>query len=370
MRVLIGCGGTGGHIYPAIALADALRCQVPGVEILFVGAKGGMEMNLIPAVGYSIKGTDIKGMPRGKWLKTIQWAYCVLKSIFQARSICALFKPNVVIGTGGYAAFPPLFAAYTKRIPTLIHEQNSTAGLANQFLAKYVTKICVGYEEVTLSCPEEKVIVTGNPVRPHLHKAVLDKLDRQEVFQYFNLSPAKKCLLIIGGSQGANELNKIILKKLSVFHKADIQLLWITGNRYFEEINRSIRTHAHAASICCYPFLTKIEMAYAAADVVIARAGALSIAELCVAQKPSILIPSPNVTNDHQTENGLSLVYGGAALLLSEAQCLDLLIPFTLDLLKDQAKQRNMIQQMSPFAQLHADALSAIVKEIIKLASG
>jgi UDP-N-acetylglucosamine--N-acetylmuramyl-(pentapeptide) pyrophosphoryl-undecaprenol N-acetylglucosamine transferase len=369
MRVLIGCGGTGGHIYPAISIADALRCQIPDVEILFVGAKGGMEMNLIPAVGYSIKGIDIRGMPRGKWLKTIQWAYVVLKSIFQAWSICALFKPNVVIGTGGYAAFPPLFAAYTKRIPTLIHEQNSKVGVANQFLARYVTKICLGYEEVTLSCPEEKIIATGNPVRPYLHKANLDKLDRQKVFQYFNLSPNKKCLLIMGGSQGAKELNKIILKKLSAFQQEDIQLVWITGNRYFEEINRDISTHPHAASIRCYPFLTKIEMAYAAADVFIARAGALSIAEICVAQKPSILVPSPNVTNDHQTENALSLVYAGAALLLSESQCPDLLMPFILDLLKNQAKKTAMIQKMSPFAQLHAHALPTLVKEIITLAS-
>jgi UDP-N-acetylglucosamine--N-acetylmuramyl-(pentapeptide) pyrophosphoryl-undecaprenol N-acetylglucosamine transferase len=260
-----------------------------------------------------------------------------------------------------------LLAAYSKNIPILIQEQNSSAGLANKLLCKLASKICVGYADVDFPCAKEKIIITGNPVRPSIYMPNMPKIDKAEALRHFNLSPGKKCLLVVGGSGGASKLNTTILKGIAKLHDLDIQLLWITGNRYFKEINDYIETHNSGAAIQCYPFVNHMEMAYAAADVVISRAGALSIAELCVAQKPTILVPSPNVVDDHQTKNSLPLVTQGAVILLTDQECPLLLLSKAIALLHDVAKQTMLMQQMDAFSLLHANALHKIVEEIFML---
>ncbi|ROT46949.1 undecaprenyldiphospho-muramoylpentapeptide beta-N-acetylglucosaminyltransferase [Candidatus Cardinium hertigii] len=367
MRLLIGCGGTGGHIYPAISIAHALKEQFADVELLFVGAKGGMEMDIVPAAGYPIAMIDIKGLQRKKNIQNIWLPFLVLKSFYQARKIIKLFKPDVVIGTGGYACFPTLFAAYSQKIPTLIHEQNGSAGLANRLLSRLVTKICTGYPAVVFPCAQEKIIFTGNPVRPSMYM-YMPKKEQAEALRYFNLSPSKKCLLVVGGSGGASQLNTTILSGIDKLHALHIQLLWITGDRYFASMDGAISSHNRDNFIRCYPFLTHMEMAYAAADVVIARAGAISIAELCVTQKPTILVPSPNVVGDHQTKNSLPLANQGAAILLTDQDCPRLLLPTAIALLNNIEQQLALVKQMHTFALLHANALNRIIEEIFTLA--
>ncbi|WP_339044680.1 undecaprenyldiphospho-muramoylpentapeptide beta-N-acetylglucosaminyltransferase [Cardinium endosymbiont of Tipula unca] len=364
MRVLIGCGGTGGHIYPAIAIAHELKEQDPNVDILFVGTRGGMEMDLVPNAGYPIMSIDIRGLKRGKIAQNLGLPFLMLKSLYQARKIIKLFKPNVAIGTGGYACFPTLLAAYTKNIPTLIQEQNSSAGLTNRLLSRFVDKICTGYTAVVLPCSKEKTVVTGNPVRSSIYR--LEK-ERAEALTFFALSPSKKCLLVVGGSGGAGKLNTTILAGIEQINALNIQLIWITGSRYFKTVNDYLTTHHVHDDIRCYPFLNNIEMAYAAADVVIARAGALSIAELCIMQKPTILIPSPNVIGDHQSKNALPLATQGAAIVINESACSDSLITTSIDLIYDVTKQQALKTAMQVFSLLHANAADKIVKEIFDL---
>ena len=366
MRILIGCGGTGGHIYPAIAIADAIKATHATVAFLFVGKKGGMEMEILPNTGYPIIGIDIKGLQRKKIIPNLSLPFLLLKSLYQARKIIRNFKPNVVIGTGGYACLPTLLAAYTQGIPTLIQEQNSVAGFANQLLARLVTKICVGYPAVAFPCAKEKIVLTGNPVRPSIYTP---KLAQALARNHFNLVPYKKCLLVIGGSGGADQLNTTILAAIPHLHGLGVQVLWITGKRYFPVIQHHLTIQQHGGIIRCYPFVDHMAMAYAAADVVVSRAGALSIAELCVAQKPTILVPSPHVVNDHQTKNSLPLVAQGAAIYLADKDCPRLLLAEIITLLDDETKQMAMIQQMEPFKALHTHALDKITEEIWRLVS-
>ncbi|MBX9889678.1 MAG: undecaprenyldiphospho-muramoylpentapeptide beta-N-acetylglucosaminyltransferase [Amoebophilaceae bacterium] len=365
MRILIGCGGTGGHIYPAIAIADAMKAKHASVEFLFVGKKGGMEMEIIPTTGYPIIGIDIKGLQRKKIIPNLTLPFLLLKSLYQARKIIRNFKPNIVIGTGGYACLPTLLAAYTQGIPTLIQEQNSVAGLTNRLLARLVTKICVGYPAVAFPCAKKKIVVTGNPVRPSIYTP---KLAQGTARDHFNLVQYKKCLLVIGGSGGADQLNTTILATIPYLHGLGLQILWITGKRYFPVIQHHLTTQLQGGITRCYPFVDHMAMAYAAADMVVSRAGALSIAELCVAQKPTILVPSPHVVHDHQTKNSLPLVAQGAAISLADKDCSQLLLVEIVSLLHNKTKQMAMIQQMEPFKVLHTHALDKITEEIWRLA--
>lgn len=365
MRILIGCGGTGGHIYPAISIANGLKEHVPGVNILFVGTRKGLEIDLVSNVGYPMMYIDIKGFQRGNIAKNLGLPLLMLKSLYQANQIINIFKPNAIIGTGGYACFPTLFAAYIKNIPTLIQEQNSSAGLTNRLLSRIVNKICTGYTDVDFPCAKEKVIVTGNPVRSSISK--MGKKDKATALAFFSFSPDKKCLLVAGGSGGASKLNTTILEGITEITSLRIQLIWITGKKYFNAINDYLTTHNVHHDIRCYPFLDNIETAYVAADVVIARAGALSIAELCIMQKPAILVPSPNVVGDHQTKNALPLVTAGAVVLVKESECTDSLLPQSIGLMYDTTKQEALKAQMHDFSLLHANAADKIVKEIFEL---
>ncbi|WP_243518553.1 MULTISPECIES: undecaprenyldiphospho-muramoylpentapeptide beta-N-acetylglucosaminyltransferase [unclassified Candidatus Cardinium] len=363
MRVLIGCGGTGGHIYPAIAIADGIKKQFPNATFLFVGAKGGKEVGLVVAAGYPIMRISIRGFQRNKIIKNLLLPFLLLKSLYQARSIIKSFKPDVVIGTGSYASFPTLFVASIQKVPTLIQEQNSVAGLTNQLLSRWVNKICTGYPKVIFPCPKEKVIFTGNPVRASL---CTFQEDRMDALEYFNFSAFqdKKCLLVVGGSGGASVLNSTILEWKEQLSNLDIQVIWITGERYFEPIKQAMKDYRY---IKCYPYLTNMEMAYVAADIVVARAGALSIAELCVRKKPAILVPSSNVVGDHQTKNSLPLVAQGAVIQITDQECPFLLIPKVVELFNDEAQQLELVKQMEPFTALHAGAQNKLVEVVVEL---
>ncbi|CAH2559792.1 UDP-N-acetylglucosamine--N-acetylmuramyl-(pentapeptide) pyrophosphoryl-undecaprenol N-acetylglucosamine transferase [Cardinium endosymbiont of Oedothorax gibbosus] len=363
MRVLIGCGGTGGHIYPAIATADGIKSKFRDAVFLFVGAKGGREVGLVVAAGYSIKPISIRGFQRKKVLKNVCFPFLLFKSLYQARSIIQSFKPDVVIGTGGYASFPTLFVAAMQKIPTLIQEQNSVVGLTNQFLVRLVSKICTGYPDVVLPCVKEKVVFTGNPIRSALCTFQEDQMDALEYFGFSGFQE-RKCLLVIGGSGGASVLNTTILEWRAQLCALDMQVIWITGERYFESIKKAMKDYR---SIKCYPFLSNMEMAYAAADIVVSRAGALSIAELCVRRKLTILVPSSNVVGDHQTKNSLPLADQGAVICITDQECPFLLIPKVMELLNDEAQSLELVQRMEPFAALHAGAQDKIADVVVDL---
>lgn len=363
MRVLIGCGGTGGHIYPAIAIADGIKSKFPDAVFLFVGAEGGKEVGLVVAAGYPIKRISIQGFQRKKILKNIWLPFLLLKSFYQVRSIIKSFKPDIVIGTGGYASFPTLFVAAVQKIPTLIQEQNSVVGLTNQLLSRLVNKICTGYPDVALPCVKEKVVFTGNPIRSSLCTFQEDQMDALGYFS-FSAFQDKKCLLVVGGSGGASVLNTTILEWREQLCALDIQVIWVTGERYFKSIKKATKDYRY---IKCYSFLSNMEMAYAAADVVVSRAGALSIAELCVRRKPTILVPSSNVVGDHQTKNSLPLADQGAAIYITDQECLFLLIPKVVELLNDEAQQLELVKRMEPFTALHASAHDKIVNVVVDL---
>lgn len=369
MRVLIGCGGSGGHIYPAIVIADGIRRQFPDAVFLFVGTKGGKEVGLVVAAGYPIVRISIRGFQRRKIIKNLLLPFLLLKSLYQARCIIKSFKPDVVIGTGGYASFPTLFVAALQGIPTIIQEQNSVAGLTNKLLSRLVNKVCTGYPDVVFPCVKEKIVFTGNPIRSSLCTFQEDRMDALEYFS-FSAFQNKKCLLVVGGSGGANVLNTTILEWREQLCSLDIQVIWVTGERYFEPIKKAMKDYRY---IKCYAFLSNMEMAYAAADIVVSRAGALSIAELCVRRKPTILVPSSNVVGDHQTKNSLPLADQGAVVHITDQECPFLLIPKVVELLNDEAQQLDLVKRMEPFTALHAHAQDRIVEvvlDFVKLNAG
>ncbi|MGI2261835.1 undecaprenyldiphospho-muramoylpentapeptide beta-N-acetylglucosaminyltransferase [Candidatus Cardinium hertigii] len=366
MRILVGCGGTGGHIYPAIAIADGIKKQVPDATFLFVGTKKSSEVGLVVAAGYPIVRISIKGLKRNSLIKNLLIPFLLLKSLYQVRRIIKSFKPDLVIGTGGYASFPTLFVASMQKIPTLIQEQNSIAGLTNRLLSKWVDKVCTGYSHVIFPCEKEKIVYTGNPIRSSLCTFQEDRMDALEYFS-FSSYQNKKCLLVVGGSGGAKILNTTMLAWKDHLSNLDIQIIWITGKRYFERINKAMHDYAY---VKCYPYLSNMEMAYAAADIVVSRAGALSIAELCVWRKPTILVPSSNVVKDHQTKNSLPLAHQGAVILITDQECPFLLIPKIVELFNDEAQQLKLVKQMQPFTASHAsaqDKVAAIALDLVKL---
>ncbi len=311
-KFVISGGGTGGHIYPAVAIANELRIRYPNADFLFVGAKDRMEMEKVPQAGYDIKGLWISGLQRSLSLKNLMFPFKLFFSLLASRKIIKSFKPDVAIGTGGYASAPLLKVASNKGIPCLIQEQNSHAGITNKWLSSKVKSICVAYEGMEHFFPSEKIKLTGNPVRQDL--ITIDS-KRDEALGFFKLNPNKKTLLVLGGSLGAKRINELIEGSLNIFSKLDLQTIWQCGSFYYEVYKNKERNNVQV-----HAFLNRMDLAYAAADFIISRAGALSVSELCLVGKPVVFIPSPNVAEDHQTKNALAISKKEAAILIKESE--------------------------------------------------
>ncbi|MDR2038887.1 MAG: undecaprenyldiphospho-muramoylpentapeptide beta-N-acetylglucosaminyltransferase [Bacteroidales bacterium] len=315
-RVIISGGGTGGHIFPAIAIANALSAKDPSIRILFVGAEGRMEMEKVPKAGYKIIGLPVRGFDRKNLFRNFRVLYLLIRSIYIARIIIKRFHPDAVIGVGGYASGPVLYAACKKGIPTLIQEQNSYAGVTNKLLAKKVDKICVAYDDMERFFPKEKIIITGNPVRRRLTECVVM---RDQSMLFFDFHEDKPTILVLGGSLGARTINQSVLGSLEHF-PSDIYLIWQTGISYYEKAKQAVLDKQLHHQIKVFQFIERVDLAYTAADLVISRAGASTISELCIKGKPSILVPSPNVAEDHQTKNAMALVKKEAAIMIPDDQ--------------------------------------------------
>lgn len=361
-KIIISGGGTGGHIFPAIAIANALKSISPNCEILFVGAEGRMEMEKVPAAGYKIVGLNISGIKRGSVLKNLALPFKVLSSVRKAMKLIADFKPDAVVGVGGYASGPLLYAAKLKNIPYLIQEQNSYAGITNKLLGKGAAKICVAFDGMEEFFPAEKILKTGNPVR----KNIVDIEGKHHAgAELLKLDPLKKTILVTGGSLGAGTLNKSVEKHLTEIIAEDVQVVWQTGKFYYNGIIERL-TAAYHPNVCILEFLNKMDLAYAAADVIISRAGAGTIAELCLIEKPVILVPSPNVAEDHQTKNALALVKNDAAIMVNDRSAEDTLVAEALKLLKDGARCETLSENIGKMALPEADTI--IAEEVLKLA--
>ncbi|MGB3618740.1 MAG: undecaprenyldiphospho-muramoylpentapeptide beta-N-acetylglucosaminyltransferase [Catalinimonas sp.] len=345
LRAIISGGGTGGHIFPAIAIARALQAADPATEIMFVGARGRMEMEKVPQAGFPIVGLWISGLQRRLTVDNFLFPVKVATSLLHARRVIRRFRPDVAVGVGGYASGPLLYAAARLKIPTLIQEQNSYAGLTNKWLARTADRICVAYEGMEQFFPADKIAMTGNPVRPDV-AAIAGK--REAALKHFNLDPDRPVVLSMGGSLGARTINRAVAETLYRFRDAGYQLIWQTGKVY-EETGRRQAAPFEAVGVRATPFIREMDLAYAAADVVISRAGALSISELCLVGKPAILVPSPNVAEDHQTKNARALVGRDAALLVTDAAAEEALFDTLHGLLQDEVRRRTLsdnIQQM------------------------
>ena len=343
-RVIISGGGTGGHIYPALDVAAEIRRRYADSEILFVGARGKMEMTRVPEAGYDIKGLWISGFQRSLSARNLLFPVKLIHSWFAARNILRSFKPHAVLGFGGYASGPMMLAATGKHIPSLIQEQNSYAGLTNRKLGNKVRTICVAYEGMDKYFPAEKIVITGNPVR----RDILDVTDKKEqALKHFGLSRDKKVVLVLGGSLGARTINNSILKDLGKLVEAGVQVLWQTGRFYFEDMKSKASSHPDLKDIRILEFIREMDLAYAAADAVISRAGALSISELCLVGKPVIFVPSPNVAEDHQTKNAQALTSKDAALMVKDTDASEKLIPAILELLNDGETCRRLSENIA-----------------------
>ena len=352
-KVIIAGGGTGGHIFPAIAIANALKKIRGDVEILFVGAKGKMEMEKVPQAGYDIEGLDIAGFNRSSLIKNIGLPSKLVKSFFQVRKIINQFKPDAVVGVGGYSSFPVLKFAQAKGIPTFIHESNSFAGKSNMMLVKKATKIFTGTDGMEKFFPKEKIMITGNPVRMAIAEAVISRTD---AVKFFSLEENKKTVLVVGGSLGAKSINEAIGENLDQLLKAGLQLIWQTGKPYAAKAKEQI---AGKQSIWMNDFITHMEYAYAAADIVVARAGAMTVAELCVVKKPVLFVPYPFAAEDHQTVNAMQLVNKHAALMIKDGEAPDKLVPITIDLAKDENWQGQLKENIATLAITDADKVIA-----------
>ena len=361
LRVIISGGGTGGHIFPAIAIANALKKLDPATEILFVGANGRMEMEKVPAAGYKIIGLDIQGIQRKSILKNIQFPFKLINSVRKSLKIIKDFKPDAAVGVGGYASGPLLYAASIKGIPYLIQEQNSYAGITNKWLGKKASKICVAYDGMEQFFPAAKLIKTGNPIRKD---SVNIAGKHMQALELFKLSPLKKTILVTGGSLGARTLNNSVLGGLDKIIAADVQLVWQTGKFYYKGIIEKLGENYHP-NIRIMEFVNRMDLAYAAADVIISRAGAGTIAELCAVKKAVILVPSPNVAEDHQTKNALALLHDNAAVFIADRDAEAKLIDKALELLNDKHKQKILSDNIAKLALPDAD--DVIAKEVMKI---
>jgi UDP-N-acetylglucosamine--N-acetylmuramyl-(pentapeptide) pyrophosphoryl-undecaprenol N-acetylglucosamine transferase len=358
-KVIISGGGTGGHIFPALSIAHALKKLNPEIEILFVGAEGKMEMEKVPAAGYTIVGLPIAGIKRSISIDNLFFPIKLIKSLSKANSILKSFKPDIAIGVGGYASGPMLFAASMNGIPTLIQEQNSYPGITNKILSKKATKICVAYENMNQFFEASKIMFTGNPVREDI-KDLTNK--KSLAANYFNLSDSTPTLLIVGGSQGARSINKAIYAGLEKLNETGIQVIWQTGKSFFAEADEKIKK-LNTNKIKAYDFISKMDLAYAICDVVVARAGASTVSELCIVKKPSILVPLPTAAEDHQTKNCLALVNRHAALLIKDQDAGATLVTEAIALLNNPTKQLELANNIAPLAR--PDAADTIAKEIV-----
>lgn len=362
LRIIISGGGTGGHIFPAVSIANAIKEQHPDAEILFVGAEGRMEMQRVPAAGYKIIGLPIAGFNRKNLLKNFSVLIKIIRSQLKARKIIKDFQPHAAVGVGGYASGPTLKMAGMMGIPTLIQEQNSYAGVTNKLLAKKADKICVAYEGMERFFDKEKIILTGNPVRQGLLKSI----NKEEAIRSFGLDPQKKTILIVGGSLGARTINNCVMKGLDKIKHSDVQFIWQTGKFYIDEARKTVKQAGELPMLYTTDFISDMATAYSAADLVISRAGAGSISEFCLLQKPVILVPSPNVAEDHQTKNALALVNKEAALYVKDAEAENEL----LDLAIKTVQQPEVLKKLSNHiaALAFKNSANVIAQEVCKLA--
>ncbi len=349
-RIIIAGGGTGGHIFPAIAIANALKKQEPATEILFVGAKGKMEMEKVPQAGYSIEGLDIAGFNRSSLMKNIGLPFKLIKSFLQVRRIVNRVQPDAVIGVGGYSSFPVLRYAQAKGIPTFIHESNSFAGKSNMLLGKQATRVFVATDGMEQFFPASKITITGNPVRPAIGSVAA--VNRAEARAFFGMQEGKKTLLIVGGSLGARSINEAVAARLDQLLSSGLQIIWQTGKT---DAARWKEAAAGKGQVWVNDFITQMELGYAAADLVISRAGAMAIAELCVVKKPVVFVPYPFAAEDHQTVNAMNLVKKEAALMVKDSEAKDRLVSTILELAGDEQKQNELSIHIGRQAVLHAD---------------
>jgi UDP-N-acetylglucosamine--N-acetylmuramyl-(pentapeptide) pyrophosphoryl-undecaprenol N-acetylglucosamine transferase len=360
-RIIISGGGTGGHIFPAISIANALRKIDPETEILFVGAEGRMEMEKIPAAGYRIVGLPVAGLYRSLTFKNFSVLIKLLKSLNKAKKVIKEFNPDVVVGVGGYASGPVLRQAGKMGIPTLIQEQNSYAGVTNKLLAKKASTICVAYDGMEKYFPREKLIKTGNPVRQNFDDL---KSLKDEALSFFSLTKEFPVILVLGGSLGAGTLNSSLSDNINVLRDSDCQWLWQTGKYYYEKV-KTLVSNSFSSNISVHGFINRMDYAYAAADIIISRAGAGTISELCLVGKPSILIPSPNVAEDHQTRNAEALSTKEAAMLIKDNQAIKILVDEAIKLISDKARRNRFSENISKLADRDADI--RIAEEVFKL---
>ena len=364
LRIIISGGGTGGHIFPAVSIANEIKAKRPDAKILFVGAEGRMEMQRVPAAGYEIKGLPIAGFDRKNLLKNVPVLFKILKSRRLARRIVKDFRPQVAVGVGGYASGPTLNVAESMHIPTVLQEQNSYAGVTNKLLAKHASQICVAYEGMERFFPADKILLTGNPVRQNLLQSAPA---REDAVKSFGLVPRKKTVLIIGGSLGARTINESVLGHLTLIKQQnDVQFIWQTGKYYSEEINAELQRRGCPDNLLVKDFISDMAAAYSAADLVISRAGAGSISELCLLGKPVILVPSPNVAEDHQTKNALALVQKSAALMVTDADARRALLPLAVNTVTDVLRLEDLSRQICKWAK--PNAASDIADVVIALA--
>jgi len=358
-RIIIAGGGTGGHIFPAIAIANALKKIDTRIEILFVGAKGKMEMEKVPQAGYNISGLDIAGFNRSSLIKNISLPFKLVKSFLQVRTIVKNFRPDAIIGVGGYSSFPVLRFGQAKGIATFIHESNSFAGKSNILLGKKATKIFVATDGMEKFFPKEKIMITGNPVRSTISQSVVT---RSEGVKFFGLDENKKTVFAVGGSLGAKSINEAISKHLDDLLSAGLQLIWQTGKPYVAQAKEKAKDKP---SVSVNEFITQMDCSYAAADIVVSRAGAMAIAELCVVKKPVLFVPYPHAAEDHQTVNARNLVNKNAALMVKDSEALDRVVPMIIELASDIHRQNELKKNIGMLAIIDAD--KRIAEEVLRM---
>ena len=362
-KYLISGGGTGGHIFPAVSIANELRRRDPNCEILFVGAEGRMEMERVPAAGYDIVGLKVEGLDRKNILRNVKVVWNLLRSMRKVRRVIKDFCPDVAVGVGGYASGAALKVAQQMGIPVVLQEQNSFAGVTNKMLAKGAEKICVAYTGMERFFPADKIILTGNPVRQNL----LATIDKKEAYEYFGLNPDKPTLMVMGGSLGARTVNQAMIAGLAKLKEAGIQVIWQTGKLYYEQIKSDLSDQSDLSDIKILDFLARMDYAYAVADLVVSRAGASSISELSLLGKSSILVPSPNVAEDHQTHNARALSDKGAAILVKDVDAVDTLVDIALETIASKEKLQSLSDNVLKLA--YPNSAEKIVDEIVKLGS-
>ena len=362
IRVVISGGGTGGHIFPAIAIANAIKGRYPNAEILFVGAEDRMEMKRVPAAGYDIIGLQVAGFNRKNLFKNIPVLWKLMKSLRKAKKVLKDFHPQIAIGVGGYASGPTLKMANSIGIPTLIQEQNSYAGVTNKLLAEKAATICVAYDGMERFFPKDKIVMTGNPCRQDLASADITK---DEAYKFFNLNPDKKTILIIGGSLGSRTINRSIIQNIDAIESSGFQVIWQCGELYLFDLKVELSHKLDASDIHLFDFISRMDLAYKAADLVISRAGASSISELSLLGKPTILIPSPNVAEDHQTQNALALVNKDATVMVADEDAESDLIQTAIEVMNDNKKLKSLSENISKLAQLNS--ADRIVDEVVKI---